>query len=51
MDATMYNNEPLANIDNGTCIPFVNVCNNRKTLNNKPLAHAVYKYCRALDIC
>ena len=38
-DATMFNYDPLANVDNGTCIPIINGCTDSTQFNYDPLAN------------
>ena len=38
-DPTMYNYDPLANIDNGSCLPFVYGCTDSTMYNYNPLAN------------
>jgi hypothetical protein len=39
MDSTMFNYNPLANVDNGSCIPFIYGCTNPNSINYNPLAN------------
>jgi len=39
MDNTMFNYNPLANVDNGSCIPFVYGCMDTTMFNYNPLAN------------
>ena len=45
MDATMFNYDELANIDNGNCIPFIYGCMDESMFNYNPLANADNNTC------
>jgi len=45
MDATLFNYDALANIDNGNCIPFVYGCTDSTMFNYNPLANADNNSC------
>ena len=45
MDATMFNYDPLANTDNGSCIAFVYGCTDSTMFNFNPLANVDNNSC------
>jgi len=51
MDSTMYNYNPLANVDNGSCEPFVYGCNDAAALNYNPLANTSDNTCCYISGC
>ena len=51
MDSTMWNYNPLANVDNGTCEPFVYGCNDASALNYDPLANTSDNTCCYISGC